>query len=106
MWCQCCHTCLRRRRRCELALPGCLIRRLRVFALPNDGEEICGEAPPPPPLAVSEDEGISPVFNAPMRARWVRASSTSAGLRLCLYTYARALFYLECARNAHVSSQY
>ena len=85
-------------------MPGGLVWCLRGFALTNDGEEIRREAPPP--LAASEEEGISPVFNAPMRARWIRASSTSAGLRLCLYTYERALFCLECARSAHVSSQY
>ena len=84
-------------------MPGGLVRCLRGFALTNDGEEICRESTPPP-WAVSEEEGISPVFNAPMRARWIRASSTSAGLRLCLYTYERALFCLECARSAHVSS--
>ena len=38
------------------------------LALTNDREEICRERPSPP-LAVAEEEGISPVFNAPMRAR-------------------------------------
>ena len=49
-------------------MPGGLVSCLRGFALTNDGEEICRECPPPP-LAVAEEEGISPVFNAPMRAR-------------------------------------
>ena len=67
MWCRHCHTCLWRQRNCKLVLPGGPVRCLRGFALTNDGEEICRESPPP--LAVAEEEGISPVFNAPMRAR-------------------------------------